>query len=100
MLRRAAMLAESLGAIPLVWPARAVLGALVATSSPAESAAALTSARSIVRQIADDLPVGARRRLARAPGHRRPARRLSMRRRWASVRAAYAVRRASGSLRA
>ena len=55
-LRRAATLAESLGAIPLVWPARAVLGALVAPTSPAESDAALASARTVVRQIADDLP--------------------------------------------
>lgn len=56
MLRRAATLAESLGAVPLVWPARAVLGALVASSNPAESAAALASARTIVRQIGEDLP--------------------------------------------
>jgi tetratricopeptide (TPR) repeat protein len=56
LLRRAATLAESLGAVPLVWPARAVLGALTAQSNPAESAAALASARSVVRQIADDLP--------------------------------------------
>ena len=55
-LRRAATLAESLGCVPLVWPARAVLGALVAPSAPAESAAALASARSVVRQIADELP--------------------------------------------
>jgi len=55
-LRRAATLAESLGCIPLVWPARAVLGALVAPTLPAESAAALASARVVVRQIADDLP--------------------------------------------
>ena len=55
-LRRAATLAESLGCIPLVWPARAVLGALVAPTSPAESAAALASARHVVGQIADDLP--------------------------------------------
>ena len=57
-LRRAATLAESLGTLPLVWPARAVLGALVAETHPAESAAALMSARSVVRQIADDLPEG------------------------------------------
>ncbi len=57
-LRRAATLAESLGCIPLVWPARAVLGALVAPTLPDESAAALSSARSVVRQIADDLPNG------------------------------------------
>jgi tetratricopeptide (TPR) repeat protein len=55
-LRRAATLAESLGCVPLVWPARAVLGALVAPSAPAESAAALASARTVVRQIADELP--------------------------------------------
>lgn len=55
-LRRAATLAESLGCIPLVWPARAVLGALVASTLPTESAAALASARAVVRQIADDLP--------------------------------------------
>ena len=55
-LRRAATLAESLGCIPLVWPARAVLGALVAPAYPAESAAALTSARHVVQQIADELP--------------------------------------------
>ena len=55
-LRRAATLAESLGAVPLVWPARAVLGALVADTHPEESAAALTSARAAVRHIADDLP--------------------------------------------
>lgn len=55
-LRRAATLAESLGAVPLVWPARAVLGALLAPTAPAESAAALASARAVVRQIAEDLP--------------------------------------------
>ena len=55
-LRRAAGLAEGLGAIPLVWPARAVLGALVAATNPTEGAAALGSARAVVRQIADDLP--------------------------------------------
>jgi len=55
-LRRSAQLAESLGAFPLVWPARAVLGALVAATNPAEGAAALASARVVVRQIADDLP--------------------------------------------
>jgi hypothetical protein len=55
-LRRASTLAESLGCVPLVWPARAVLGALVAPAHPAESAAALASARSVVRQIADELP--------------------------------------------
>ena len=55
-LRRAAGLAESLGAVPLVWPARAVLGALIGSSAPEEGAKALDSARSVVRQIAADLP--------------------------------------------
>jgi tetratricopeptide (TPR) repeat protein len=55
-LRRAATLAESLGATPLVWPARAMLGALIAEAHPAEGAAALGAARGVVRQIAEDLP--------------------------------------------
>jgi hypothetical protein len=55
-LRRAATLAESLGTVPLIWPARAVLGALVAATNPAEGASALASARSAVRHISDDLP--------------------------------------------
>lgn len=55
-LRRAATLAEGLGAVPLVWPSRAVLGALLADSDPAESAASLAAARSAVLSIAADLP--------------------------------------------
>jgi hypothetical protein len=55
-LRRAAMLAEQLGAVPLVWPARALVGALVAEDDPAESARSLQAARSAVLSIADDLP--------------------------------------------
>ena len=55
-LRRAATLAESLGAVPLVWPSRAVLGALVAPTNPSEGLASLSAARTAVRQIADDLP--------------------------------------------
>ena len=55
-LRRAATLAESLGATPLVWPARAMLGALIAEAHPAEGAAALGAARAVVGQIAEDLP--------------------------------------------
>jgi hypothetical protein len=55
-LRRAATLAESLACVPLIWPARAVLGALISPTHPAEGAAALGSARTAVRQIADDLP--------------------------------------------
>ncbi len=55
-LRRAGSLAESLGTLPLLWPSRAVLGALVAGPHPAEAAAALGSARETVRAIAADLP--------------------------------------------
>lgn len=55
-LRRSATLAESLGALPTLWPARALLGALLEESSPAESARSLAAARSGVIAIADDLP--------------------------------------------
>jgi hypothetical protein len=57
-LRRAATLAESLGTTPLVWPARAVLGALLAEVSPAESASSLAAARVAVLAVAEDLPEG------------------------------------------
>lgn len=59
-LRRAATLAESLGAAPLVWPARALLGALVVESDPAESRRSLQTARTTVLALADDLPPGVR----------------------------------------
>ncbi|MCW2616347.1 MAG: hypothetical protein JWN08_3341 [Frankiales bacterium] len=59
-LRRAATLAESLGTVPLVWPARALLGALVAEDDPVESDRSLTAARAAVRTIASDLPPGVR----------------------------------------
>ena len=59
-LRRAGMLAESLGTIPLVWPARALLGALVADDDPPESDRSLAAARSAVLQIAGDLPPNVR----------------------------------------
>lgn len=55
-LRRSATLAESLGALPTLWPARALLGALLEESSPAESAKSLAAARGGVIAIADDLP--------------------------------------------
>jgi hypothetical protein len=58
-LRRAATLAESLEALPLVWPARAVLGALLGDDDP-ESARSLAAARSAVLGIAADLPPGVR----------------------------------------
>jgi tetratricopeptide (TPR) repeat protein len=56
VLRRAGLLAESLGTLPLQWPARAVLGALLAEDAPAESERALAAARRAVTTIADDLP--------------------------------------------
>jgi tetratricopeptide (TPR) repeat protein len=55
-LRRAALLAESLGALPLVWPARAVLGTLLAGSRPAVSTRCLAAARAAVADIAAGLP--------------------------------------------
>lgn len=59
-LRRAATLAESLGTVPLVWPARALLGALVAEQNPDESARSLSAARGAVLALAHDLPPGVR----------------------------------------
>ncbi len=59
-LRRAATLAEGLGALPLVWQARALLGALVADTDADESARSLAAARSAVLAIAEDLPAAAR----------------------------------------
>jgi len=55
-LRRASTLAESLGTVPLLWPARALLGALLEQSAPAEAAKCLSAARGAVITIADDLP--------------------------------------------
>ncbi|MGZ4610668.1 MAG: hypothetical protein ACXV2H_10470 [Actinomycetes bacterium] len=55
-LRRGSFLAESLGTLPLLWPARAVLGALLSGSDPAESSRCLDSARRAVDVIAADLP--------------------------------------------
>lgn len=59
-LRRAATLAESLGTLPLVWPARALLGALVADDDPDESTRSLAAARAAVLTLAEDLPPGVR----------------------------------------
>jgi tetratricopeptide (TPR) repeat protein len=59
-LRRAATLAESLGTVPLVWPARALLGALLAEDDRSESDRSLAAARSAVLAIAGDLPPGVR----------------------------------------
>lgn len=54
-LRRAASLAESLGALPLIWPTRALLSALI-TDDTAAAAASLQTARTTVLAIADGLP--------------------------------------------
>ena len=59
-LRRAATLAESLGTVPLIWPSRALLGALVAEDDQAESERSLAAARSAVLALAGDLPPGVR----------------------------------------
>jgi tetratricopeptide (TPR) repeat protein len=56
ILRRAGLLAESLGTLPLLWPARAVLGALVGESDEQESQRCLRSAKRAVELIAADLP--------------------------------------------
>lgn len=56
LLSRAAVLAEGLGARPLVWPSRAMLGALQERSAPEEAARSLDAARCVVREIAEDLP--------------------------------------------
>ena len=55
-LRRAAVLAESLGARPLVWPARAVLGTLLAETDDHASTTSLDAARAAARAISADLP--------------------------------------------
>ena len=63
-LRRSATFAESLGVLPLVWPSRALLGALLAAADSseerAEGAKCLAAARSAVLTIASDLPPGVR----------------------------------------
>ncbi len=56
LLSRAAVLAEGLGARPLIWPSRAMLGALLASTEPADSARNLDVARAVVRDISQDLP--------------------------------------------
>lgn len=55
-LRRAATLAEQLGALPLVWPSRALLGAVLEGGDATESDRSLAVARTAVRTIAEDLP--------------------------------------------
>ena len=55
-LKRGGLLAESLGTLPLLWPTRAVLGALLAESDPKQSSRCLASARATVETIAKDVP--------------------------------------------
>lgn len=55
-LRRAAGLAEGLAALPLVWQARALIGALLGGDDSSEGARSLAAARSAVLTIAGDLP--------------------------------------------
>jgi len=59
-LRRGALLAESLGTLPLVWPARAVLGALLADRDEVQSVRCLDAARHAVDLIGQDLPLDLR----------------------------------------
>jgi hypothetical protein len=56
-LKRGGLLAESLGTLPLLWPARAVLGALLAETDPATSERYLQTARQALETIAADVPV-------------------------------------------
>ena len=55
LLSRAAVLAEGLGARPLIWPSRAMLGALQQESAPEQAAQSLEAARAVVREITADL---------------------------------------------
>lgn len=59
-LRRAAALAESLHTLPLIWPARALVGALLADTDEEESRRSLAAARSAVLAISNDLPPNVR----------------------------------------
>ena len=59
-LRRASTLAEGLGALPLVWQARGLLGAMLAVEPGDEGARSLAVARSAVLAIAGDLPTALR----------------------------------------
>jgi hypothetical protein len=56
LLSRAAVLAEGLGALPLVWPSRALLGALQQQVAPEDAERSLDAARTVIREVALDLP--------------------------------------------
>lgn len=58
-LRRSATLAEGLGALPIVWQSRALLGALLGIDTE-EGARSLAAARNAVLTIAGDLPADLR----------------------------------------
>lgn len=66
-LRRAATLAEQLGTTPLIWPARALVGAMLVEEDPGTSAHSLQGARSAVLSIAGDLPDDVREEWLRRP---------------------------------
>jgi tetratricopeptide (TPR) repeat protein len=59
-LRRAATLAEGLGVLPVVWQARALMGALMAGTDSDESDRSLAAARAAVLSMAADLPADLR----------------------------------------
>lgn len=59
-LRGAAELATTLGALPLVWPSSALLGALLADGDPLAARVHLDAAAGAVAVIAADLPPGVR----------------------------------------
>ena len=56
VLRRSATLADQVGALPLLWASRGVLGALIEHERPAEAVAAFRSARETIEVIVLDLP--------------------------------------------
>jgi tetratricopeptide (TPR) repeat protein len=59
-LRRGSLLAESLGCIPLQWPTRAMLGALLAENAPAESERCFAAAKHAIGTLSDSLPADLR----------------------------------------
>jgi hypothetical protein len=64
-LRAAASAAQNLGVLPLVWPARAVLGAVLPPGE--ESATSLAAARIVVEALAANLPQDVRERWMERP---------------------------------
>lgn len=66
-LRRAARLGENVGARPVVWPARALLGRLLVTTEPEESVRCIDTARRLVRELTDEVPAELRAVWLRRP---------------------------------